>query len=143
MSRRILLIDDDSDDRNLFREALEMVAPGISCDCAADSKEAFSSLQSGINGLPDVIFLDINLPMISGWQCLSMLKKDQALRHIPVIIYSTSSHERDKKIAKDYGALTFITKPHNFDNLMERLKVVTSHIEKDNIAALGRTDFSS
>jgi CheY-like chemotaxis protein len=136
MSRRILLIDDDSDDRTLFREALEMVAPSITCDCAADSKEAFLSLQSGKNGLPAVIFLDINLPVISGWQCLSMLKNDQTLRHIPVIIYSTSSHERDKKIAKEFGALTFFTKPHNFEVLKKQLAIIIDHIEHNTIAAL-------
>jgi DNA-binding response OmpR family regulator len=142
MSRRILLIDDDSDDRHLFCEALGTVAPAITCDCVTDGQEAFKKLASGNAALPDVIFLDINLPIISGWQCLTMLKKDDSFQHIPVIIYSTSSHERDKKIAKDFGALTFFTKPHNFDELKKRLRIVTEHIERDSISALGSTDLS-
>ena len=142
MSRRILLIDDDRDDRDLFCEALETVAPKFSCDCCTDGMEALKKLESANAPLPDVIFLDINLPMISGWQCLSMLKNADNLQHIPVIIYTTSSHERDKKTARDFGALTFFTKPHDFSELKKRLQIVTDHIEKDAIAALHGADLS-
>jgi DNA-binding response OmpR family regulator len=143
MSRRILLIDDDRDDRDLFCEALGTVAPAIACDCAPDGMQALKKLESQEAVLPDVIFLDINLPIISGWQCLNMLKKTDTLQHIPVIIYTTSSHERDKKIAKDFGALTFFTKPHDFDELKKSLRIVTEHIERDAIAALNGKDLSA
>ena len=129
MTKRFLLIDDDSDDRELFSEALSLVEPAIICDQATDAEEGFQWLQK--NGAePDLIFLDINLPVTNGWQFLSRLKTESGLKHIPVIMYSTSSNERDRKIAREMGALCFITKPHAFRLLQGMLGIVVEHAKK-------------
>ncbi len=127
MKNSFLVVDDDADDRELFSEALASVDSQISCEFAENAEDALNRL-GGNGGLkPDLIFLDINLPGMSGWQCLTQLKKTQEHRDIPVIMYSTSSHDRDREIASDLGAISFITKPSEYKLLIEVLSAVVSH----------------
>ena len=127
MVTRFLLIDDDNDDRELFSEALASVNPVIKCDLAADAEEALHKLETKVIDAPDVIFLDINLPVMTGWQFLTSLKSQEAYKDIPVIMYSTSSNQRDRDIAKDLGALCFITKPSAFKKLQHTLDIIVSY----------------
>src|SRR5882757_3372759 len=129
MVKRFLLIDDDRDDRELFSEALSLVEPGIICDQATDAEEGLARLRQSKEE-PDLIFLDINLPVVNGWQFLTRLKKESDLKHIPVIMYSTSANIRDRKTARDMGALCFITKPHAFRMLKGMLGVVIEYANK-------------
>lgn len=118
-NKRFLLIDDDRDDRELFAEALEEVSPNIGCRCVSNWEKACEVLRAGHT---DLIFIDINLPLISGWECLRMLKESEEYKHIPVIIYSTSSHEQDIAMAKALGAVELITKPSDFTELKAMLE---------------------
>jgi len=127
MVKRFLLIDDDIDDRELFSEALASVNPSIICDLATDAEEALRKLRSKEIDTPDMIFLDINLPVMTGWQFLTSLKSQDAYKDIPVIMYSTSSNQRDKDIAKNLGALCFITKPNAFKTLQHTLNVIVTY----------------
>ena len=135
MVKRFLLIDDDSDDRELFSEALSLVEPDIICDQATDAEEGLARLQERKEE-PDLIFLDINLPVMNGWQFLTRLKTESELKHIPVIMYSTSSNVRDMKTARDMGALCFITKPHAFRMLKGMLGIVIEYANKQEYDAL-------
>lgn len=130
LKTRILLIDDDTDDRELFCEALATVDPVIVCDYAIDGAEALLRLVNKELSEPDIIFLDINMPVMNGWQFLRKLKNEDAYKHIPVIVYSTSSNLRDRQIADEMGALCFITKPHAFRILQSLLGVVVTHVNK-------------
>jgi len=121
-----LLADDDADDKTLFCEALAEIDPGIVCHTAADGKEALAIL-SGQVRRPDIIFLDINMPVMDGWQCLGKLKEDSAHRNIPVIMYSTSSYQRDIDFALESGALCFFTKPSDYRELRNILRLIASH----------------
>jgi len=127
MVKRFLLIDDDVDDRELFSEALASVSPVIKCDLAADAEEALNKLNTKEIDAPDMIFLDINLPVMTGWQFLASLKNQEAYKNIPVIMYSTSNNQQDKEIAKKLGALCFITKPDAFKQLQHTLDVIVSY----------------
>lgn len=129
MVKRFLLVDDDTDDRELFSEALASVNPIIVCDLAADAEEALIKLDKK-ESAPDMIFLDINLPVMTGWQFLSNLKSIEAYKDIPVIMYSTSNNQRDKDIAKDLGALCFITKPNAFKKLKSTLDIIITYMDK-------------
>src|SRR5882762_9611818 len=100
---RFLLIDDDTDDRELFSEALATVDPVIVCDQATDGAEALDRLRRSELCEPDIIFLDINMPVMNGWQFLTKLKSEEKYKHIPVIVYSTSSNQKDKRIADEMG----------------------------------------
>jgi len=136
MKTRFLLIDDDRDDRELFCEALATVDPVIGCDQATDGAEALDLLRKKEIAEPDIIFLDINMPGMNGWQFLSKLKSEEAYKHIPVIMYSTSSNVRDRRIADEMGALCFITKPHAFRVLRELLGVVAWHVSRRDYRAI-------
>ena len=132
MKKRFLVIDDDSDDRELFSEALASVDPVIVCDQATDGAEALKRLTTREIDAPDIIFLDINMPVMNGWQFLTRLKSEDQYKDIPVIVYTTSSNVKDKMIADDLGALCFITKPHAFGRLKNMLGVVVTHVNAQN-----------
>jgi CheY-like chemotaxis protein len=125
--KRILLIDDDRDDAELFKEALSEINSSISFEHYEDSRQGLQNLLEKHNNLPDVIFLDINMPIISGWQCLAEFKKAEHLKNIPVILFTTSSQPREKEIAKELGAAGFITKPNEYKMLKELLASVLTN----------------
>ena len=122
--KTVLLIDDDQDDSELFKEAIEEVNPGISFYHIEDGKQAISQLVDHRTLTPDLIFLDINLPRISGWECLKQFKEERHLHTIPVIIYSTSSQQKEKETASQLGAAGFITKPDDFEELKTVLQKI-------------------
>jgi CheY-like chemotaxis protein len=122
--QNIYLIDDDMDDVELFREALEEVNPSISLQYANDGYEAVKTLTERKSALPDLIFLDISMPIFSGLQCLASFKKDDQLKDLPVIMYTTSSQEREIRTARELGASAFVTKPNDFKVLKRLLALV-------------------
>ena len=123
--RNILLIDDDEDDQDIFLTALTKISADTTCAVESNGHNALRDLENGqLN--PDVIFLDLNMPEMNGQEFLVAVKKKMHLRHIPIIILSTSSHAATKMIVKDLGALDFLTKPDNFDDLVAMLRTTIS-----------------
>lgn len=122
--KNILLIDDDSEDQEIFLTALESVSQSVVCTTHSDARLALHQL-SEKQMTTDLIFLDLNMPVMSGQQFLTALKKDEELCHIPVIILSTSSNITTIRLARESGAKDFITKPDRFNDLINILK---SHI---------------
>lgn len=74
--------------------------------------------------LPDFIFLDIRMPRIDGKKCLVEIKKDERLKNIPVIIYTTSKGVEESKELRDMGAFHFISKPRNADEIFYLISFV-------------------
>ncbi len=124
--RRVLIIDDDEDDRELFCEAVSQVSKDITCFHATDGEKALELLTDFDQSLPDFIFLDLNMPRLNGKECLAEIKKRQRIRHIPVIIYSTSNNRQDKEDTRRLGAADFLHKPNQFDHLIRELKTILS-----------------
>lgn len=122
MGRIILLADDDKDDAEIFKEALDEAQCNASFIHASTGADVFTLLEKGAN--PDVIFLDLNMPVMNGWQCLAKLKNSEAYKDIPVVMYTTSSNPRDYQIATDLNAHGLITKPSNPKILSKILKTV-------------------
>lgn len=139
MPASILLIDDDADDRELFDEALQEVGPHIRFESAGNGQMAFEMLELKKQDLPDLIFLDINMPVIDGWQCLSILKNNEAFKHIPVIIYSTSAPDGAQETAIRLGALSYVLKPSQFNELKKMLARVVALIDKEAILSFSAT----
>lgn len=121
-----LLADDDGDDKTLFCEALAEIDPGIVCHTAGDGKEALAILSEKQTRKPSIIFLDVNMPVMDGWQCLGRLKENSDLKDIPVIMYSTSSYQRDIDQALDGGAFCFFTKPSDYRELRSILRLIAA-----------------
>jgi len=126
-----LLADDDRDDAELFNEALSAVNPSINFHHVEDGQEVFQFLLNSKLEKPDVIFLDLNMPAMSGWQCLAKLKNDTELKTIPVVMYSTSSNPREKEIAIELGATGFVTKPTDFKVLTKILETISTNLGSD------------
>ena len=121
--QKILLIDDDIEDQEIFNSALSIVSDSIECVCFVNAKEALLKLDANeLN--PDVIFLDLNMPLMSGQEFLMKIKSIDHLKAIPVIIFSTSSNLSTITATKELGAIDFITKPNRFDALIEILKPI-------------------
>ncbi|MEX2230638.1 MAG: response regulator [Cyclobacteriaceae bacterium] len=125
MERFFLLADDDSDDAELFSEALAGIHPPVDFFHVDDGSRVLQFLNKQ-NRKPDIIFLDLNMPKVGGWQCLAQLKNEKDYKDIPVIIYSTSSNQRDKKKAIESGALGFLTKPSDFKILVKILHSIAN-----------------
>jgi len=140
MQASILLIDDDADDRELFGEALQRVGPHIRFESASSGQMAFELLRSRKrNELPDLIFLDINMPVIDGWHCLSLLKSSEAFKHIPIIIYSTSAPDGAQEAAIRLGALSYVLKPNQFTELKKMLAEVVALMDNQEIQSFSTT----
>jgi CheY-like chemotaxis protein len=115
------LIDDDEDDREFFKIALESINAATIFTSAADCCEAIKILESKILR-PDYIFLDLNMPNMDGKACLVELRKSIHLLNIPVIIFTTSADKNDREQTARLGAAGFITKPSKISDLAELLK---------------------
>ncbi len=139
MIKRFLLADDDEDDAMLFREALQEIDPAIICYYAVDGREVMDKLDREFE-IPHIIFLDVNMPGMDGWVCLTKLKQDTRYKHIPIIMYSTSSYQRDADKALDLGALCFFTKPNDFKQLKNILEVVAENLKGDLLNAIKKFD---
>lgn len=108
MSISILLADDDIDDQFFFKEALKSIDPLIQLVIASDGTDTLKKLESFI---PDLIFLDINMPFKNGKECLKVIRRDKELKDIHVIMYTTSSDRKEISDCFFMGANLFATKP--------------------------------
>lgn len=119
-----MIIDDDEDDRRLFLEGLKDVDPSVKLLTAEGGMDAFLKLEEETQNLPDFIFLDLNMPTMTGQQVLAGLKNDELLKNIPVIIYTTSRNQNEKDETIKCGAVSWITKPQS----MEELRTIISEM---------------
>jgi CheY-like chemotaxis protein len=119
----ILYVDDDADDREFFMDALRSVDKNIVCHTANNGLDALALLESG-NPLPDVIFLDINMPLMNGKMCLGEIKANKALAHLPVIMFTTSDSPREIAECRKKGASNFVSKPVSYLTLTETLTAI-------------------
>jgi CheY-like chemotaxis protein len=118
------LIDDDDDDQEIFSLALNIIDENISFVTANDGLEALNKLQIEGAFTPHFIFLDLNMVRMSGRECLREIKKIPHLKNIPVIIYSTSSEQKDITETMLLGATDYIVKPPSISILTKRLEQV-------------------
>jgi CheY-like chemotaxis protein len=119
---RILLIDDDPDDQLFFREAIQSIHTGMHCEMTNNFREALSKLEN--QPLPQIIFMDLNMPVMNGFDCLIYLKNHPAYKDIPVIIFTTSRNMHDMSRTKQLGARSFMTKPDDFKVLCQKLEKI-------------------
>ena len=130
LNRTLLLIDDDNDDTDFFYEAVKSIDKNINCFNAENGKKAIELLDKN-NLVPDLIFLDINMPVMGGFECLKNLKNNEKLKNIPVVIYSTSSNTSDIVLAKKLGALSFYVKPYHIKEIRDFFKFIVENINND------------
>jgi two-component system, response regulator len=124
-----LMADDDPDDRLLIKEAFEESLLHNSIYFVEDGVELMDYLRNQdkfadplLAPTPDLILLDLNMPRKDGREALAEIKQDSALRHIPVVVLTTSKAEEDIMRSYDIGAASYITKPVTFDGLVEAIR---------------------
>ncbi len=136
----IVLADDDEDDRILFKEAIEESKMKTKLSLFNDGQQLMDYLLGANESLPQLIFLDLNMPIKNGMQCLQEIRKSAALKDLCVAIYSTSSSDHDIEETFILGANIYINKPNSFAKLKEVIEKVlqlnwqyhTSSLNMDN-----------
>jgi CheY-like chemotaxis protein len=123
MITRILIVDDDEEDRELFCQAVKEVDAAIECTEAVDGEDGLHLLKE-LQPPPDFIFLDINMPRVNGLQFLKRIKGGAEFAEIPVIIYSTTKLSQVKTDLLKNGAVYFITKPDKLSELKQQIVFV-------------------
>jgi CheY-like chemotaxis protein len=129
-SKKYYIVDDDSDDRQFLIEALTENDPTAQYISINSGQDAIDSLKKETDALPDAIFLDQNMPGLSGKQCLAELKSSTLLQHIPVIIYSTSFEKEEISKAMQLGGFYFLVKNSSFNELKKELLFITAELDK-------------
>ena len=122
---KIFLIDDDEDDQLIFKEVIDSINSTLYIVTATNGKIALDKLKAS-DSLPDIIFLDLNMPVMNGYEFLVRIKKEVQLSKIPVCILTTSNIRREKELSKEFGAKCFLTKPNDFKMLRKQLCQILS-----------------
>ncbi len=131
--KSVLLIDDDPDDRFLFQEALNEIDASLVLLAKEDGVEAIKYLKE-TDELPDIIFLDMNMPRMNGKECLVLIKQETRLARIPTIIYSTFKSPKSVKEVTQLGADFYLQKPVNYHDLYNSIKFILNGEYKSMIA---------
>lgn len=118
--KHIVVADDDRDDLDFFRDALKDNCPDIKVTVAEDGSKLLLMLNKIT--LPDIIVLDLNMPCISGKDCLKAIRKDDKYKKVPIVVYSTSSNTRDVEECLNYGANHYVTKPSSIQAISTLVK---------------------
>jgi CheY-like chemotaxis protein len=136
----IYLADDDEDDRLFFTEAFDQLKINTKVSTFNDGVDLMNHLNKPDSILPNILFLDLNMPLKNGFECLLEIKKNKKFNDIAIAIYSTASTEEHIEETFINGANIYIKKPNNFETLKKILSDVviinwqyhTSNLNKDN-----------
>ena len=110
----ILLADDDIDDCQFFKSVLTELQLTTTFTVVNDGEQLMKLLSDETNALPDVLFLDLNMPRKNGFECLAEINLSERLKKIPVVMYSTSLEKEVVNLLYKNGAQYFIRKPSEF-----------------------------
>ena len=115
----IVIVDDDSDDRGLIKDAFLENSPDRKFVLLENGDSLLEFLKSIADSeFPALILLDLNMPGKDGREALKEIKKDSRMHHIPVVVFSTSSLDKDRIISYELGANCFLTKPSSYQEMI-------------------------
>ncbi|MFC4261965.1 response regulator [Ferruginibacter yonginensis] len=137
----VFLADDDADDRLLFEEALMEVNNEVKLTTANNGELLLQSLDENTPPKPHLIFLDLNMPVKNGMECLEDLKKDDNYKDVPVVIFSTSCQQEAMDQVYKKGANYYMCKPDNFQKLKQLLKHILNFTSEDLLVRPTRENF--
>jgi len=127
----ICLAEDDEDDCILFKEALSEIPIDTKLTRLSDGDKLLKHLMKAGVEVPDVLFLDLNMPLKNGSECLIEIKKNKKLEHLPVIIFSTSFDLDVVKQLYEHGAWYYLRKPAEYANLKLFMQKALALIKED------------
>ncbi len=131
-SRVLLQVEDDDAAFFLLQIALKEAGIAVQLHRVSDGEAAVAFL-SGYGEYrsaprPDLVFLDLNLPKVGGFEVLKTLKSRESLRSIPVVVFSTSSHPKDQRDSLALGAQRYVVKPSGFDEFVQAVQSACSYL---------------
>ena len=128
--KSVFLADDDKDDCFLFEEAFTEIGFSTQLTMVHDGEQLMQLLYEKPT-LPNILFLDLNMPRKNGFKCLEEIKQDEKLKQLVVIIFSTSFQEDVANQLYENGAQYFLHKPADFDDLKKLIHKAITITEKD------------
>ncbi|WP_100614385.1 response regulator [Confluentibacter citreus] len=129
----IYLADDDNEDRMLFKEALDDIDMNVSIEDFDNGVTLMVNLLDVNKPLPDMIYLDLNMPLMNGEECLNDIRNEPRLSHIPIVIYSNYADKSISDELQKKGANLYLVKPNSFKmlkNLLSR-SLEYIHLSRD------------
>lgn len=135
--KKILLVEDDLDDQAFFIEAISEIENASLIAIANNGKQALNRLENHLKR-PDIIFMDINMPVMNGIDSLKKILENPETKDIPVVILSTATGQVE--LAQILGAKAFIKKPFDGDTLRSRLEEIIS-LDFDTDSAIASLTF--
>jgi two-component system, response regulator len=128
IKKSIWIAEDDPDDRLIIKEAFEENHYLETLSFFEDGEKVLLKINEGdgLSGYPSLLILDLNMPKINGVELLSLIKKSNRTKNIPVVILTTSRNSHDREKIMKMGADDFITKPFSFDLMIEITKNLIS-----------------
>lgn len=130
MVKVLFLVDDDPDDRDIFKEAVAQCRPDTEVAFADNGVDAINLL-SKAQSHPDVIFLDYNMPKMNGLEFLRLLKANSSTKNIPTVMYSTSGDREQQKLILLLGADHYMKKTVSFLDLCQQLREIFEMIDNN------------
>lgn len=121
---QVLMADDDKDDQEIFKKALDETEIPTTLTTVDNGKELMENLKDESVPNPDIIFLDINMPGKNGKECLAEIKNDETLKEIPTVVYTTSTAPKDIEETYEAGANLYVPKPYSFHGLIKLIKKI-------------------
>ncbi|OMQ11883.1 response regulator [[Flexibacter] sp. ATCC 35103] len=138
----LLLADDDEDDCAFFKEALDELSIPVSLVTVNDGVQLMDFLTDhSLENLPDLLFLDLNMPRKNGSECLKEIKEKEALKNLPVIIFSTSLDNNIVDLMYEKGATYYIRKPAEFSKLKKVIENALTTASQNNFKQPVREQF--
>jgi len=137
----IILADDDPDDCELFQDAITAINVNVRTIIINGGIQLMDYLNDENAELPDILFLDLNMPLMNGFECLEDIRKNVRLRNICVIIFSTSSNPSDIDKSYNLGANAYIQKPLSEREMKDILKNTLDTDWNDPCSALDSHNF--
>jgi CheY-like chemotaxis protein len=137
----ILLADDSVDEQFLFVHTLKGIDQNVSIQTAINGVELLKQLRQPDMVLPDLLFLDLNMPLKNGKESLAEIRKDPRLKDLKVIIYSTSDEKRDVDETYELGANIYVRKPHDYIELEKTLSKLINMVRYKGVDRYPRTHY--
>jgi PleD family two-component response regulator len=126
LHKKVILVDDDQDDCLLFEDAMHDIGMVSKLEVANHGEELFQILSSPYKYSPDIIFLDLNMPKMNGYECISKLRNSVELSKIPIVVFTTINQVEMIDWAYFNGADLFVLKPNSYVRLKETIRYVVN-----------------
>jgi DNA-binding response OmpR family regulator len=137
----ILLTDDNVNEHLFFKYAIKNINENIKVQSFSSGKVLLDYLNDGTSPLPDILFLDVNMPLKNGTECLAEIRAMKDLTELPIVMYSTSDSAEDVDKAYENGANLYVKKPIGIDELRQMLSKVFDIYQENKLKPGSRNEF--